>query len=130
MKHPKIVVIISVAFMFLTCGCETEEDITFNKLIGEWTEVSPCSSCSTFSFDRNDTIYLEYNLVNIVLKMHYQVIAGESIEITRGYEFEQGKKTTKHKLVFYENNELEIKQFKAVDYGITGYEDVKLKKSN
>jgi hypothetical protein len=100
-----------------------------NLLIGEWIEISPCDSCRTFRFEDNDTIYqTDTWYENSSLALYYQVIAVDSIFVNRNWEIELIKKTTKHKINFYSIDSLELIQFFAVDYGITGFDDIKLKR--
>jgi len=120
--------------ILLGINCSTKDDDfnlvdLKNKLVGKWIEVSLCDSCHTITIDENDVIYIDTKWDNPTLSMSYQVIAEDSIKVIRNWEIESEKKTTTHSFVFYTNDTLEIKQFMAVDYGVAGFEDIKLYKS-
>lgn len=100
-----------------------------DKLIGKWIEVSPCDSCWTLTFSNNDTIYQKSKWDNTIYSSFYKVISNDSILVIRNWEIEAEKKKTYHEVVFYSNDTILIRQFMAVDYGITGFEDIKLAKS-
>jgi hypothetical protein len=99
------------------------------KLVGTWIEQMPCDSCNTFQFSDNDSIIQINNLSGEKLPATYQIISDDSIMVTRLWEIEQNKKTTSHEIIFHSSDTLEILQFLPVDFGLTGFENVKLYKS-
>jgi len=130
-----LILLTLIAFSCWNCISDNNEDMiddlstTKNNLVGDWIEIFPCDSCRTLVFDENDTIYQKDTWYeNTPLVIYYQVIAKDSILVTRNWEIESEKKTTKHKLIFHTADTLELIQFLAVDYGITGFEDIKLGK--
>lgn len=130
MKTINLLKILGILIIGISCSKDEPEEITLrDKLIGNWIEVLPCDSCNTFTFTEDDTIFQKNNLDNNILTSSYQFITNDSIIVTRNWEIEESKKTSKHKLNFYTNDTLEIKQFLPVDYGITGFEDIKLNKT-
>lgn len=123
-----------LVLFLLLISCSNSEQVEKQKLkdilLGEWIEISPCESCNTLIFSPNDTIYLKNQSDTRVYRMHYQIISNDSIEVTRIWDIEENKKTTNHKAIFLTNEILLLNQFMPVDYGITGFEDIKLTKSN
>jgi hypothetical protein len=119
--------------LFATSCCKDEpekEPTLKDKLIGKWIEVSPCENCNrTYTFSNNDTIYLKSKWDETIYPSFYQAISNDSILVIRNWEIEAKKKTTKHKVVFYSNDTVLINQFLPVDFGITGFEDITLAKS-
>lgn len=107
----------------------SKEQTLKDKLIGKWTELSPCEKCKTFTFLQNDSIYQTVKSDDTTYSLSYVVINNDSIQVTRNWDIEQAKKTTKHKVVFLSIDTIKINQFLPVDFGITGFEDIKLIKS-
>ena len=109
---------------------ETEIETTVKKkLVGTWVEISPCEGCRIYTFN-NDSIFQTMNYDKTTYNLFYKIINDDSIQVTRDYEIEQHRKTTIHRVVFISSDTIRIEQFLAVDFGITGFEDVTLIKSN
>jgi len=135
-KHLFVLICVSIS---LGAGCDkdnndlknklSELDSIKDKLVGKWLEVSPCDSCHILTFNENDTIALNTQWDSPTLYTYYQIIAEDSIEVTRNWEIEQDKKTTKHKFII-SRDRLSLQKFKPVDYGIIGFEDIILIKAN
>lgn len=106
----------------------TENTVVDNNLIGSWVEISPCEGCRKYTFNY-DSIFQTANYDKTTYNLSYKIINDDSIQVTRNYEIEQQRKTTKHKFVFISSDTIRIEQFLAVDFGITGFEDVILIKS-
>lgn len=124
--------LVAVFFLFATSCSEDEprkKTSLKDKLIGEWIEISPCDSCNVFTFSQNDTIYQKSKSDDTIYRLFFQTINNDSILVTRIWDIEQNKKTTKHKILFFSDNSLMIKQFTPVDFGTTGFEDIKLNKT-
>jgi len=108
----------------------SESYLTFkDKLVGKWIEISPCESCHVFTFSQNDTVYQKFKFDNAIYCSHYNVTSEDSIQVVRDWEIEQDKKTTRHNVIFLSNDMIIIEQFMPVDYGITGFNDIKLIKT-
>ena len=129
----KMINLLLTGFLLFGISCskdEPEKEQTLKeKLIGKWTEVSPCESCNTFTFLQNDSILQTVKFDDTIYSLFYVVLDNDSIQVTRNWDIEQTKKTTKHKVVFLSSDTIRIIQFLPVDFGITGFEDVTLTKS-
>ena len=111
-------------FILLLLSCEKEAgngETLKNILIGEWVEVSPCESCNTLTFSTNGTIYLKYISDVTTYLFYYQTVSSNSIKVVRDWDIEENKKTTVHEVTFLTTDTLLLRQFMAVDYGITGF---------
>lgn len=131
MKMTNLIILTSIFLIGICCSKENSEknQTINNKLIGEWIEISPCDLCNTLTFSDNDTIYQKSKWDKTSLRLFYQLLTEDSVKVIRNWEIEPKNKTTNHKIVFYSNDTIVIKQFMAVDFGITGFEDIKLYKT-
>ena len=112
---------------------ETEIETTLKrKLVGTWVEIIPCDGCYIFTFSNDGNINwtMIYDKTHTINNLSYKILSEDSIQVTRNYEIDEERKTTKHKVDFISNDTIKIHQFLAVDVGITGFEDVTLIKSN
>lgn len=108
---------------------DNSNSILKQKLIGSWLEYAPCDSCYILTFETNDTI-VQLNTSNDKKVYYtYEILSDDSIRVTRLWEILPDIKTTEHKINFIHNDTIELVQFFAVSYGITGFEDVKLYKT-
>ena len=132
-----LLIISFIAFNLAGCGKDEIKDNDYkqdikNKLLGLWIEFYPREdSLRTYEFTEQDSIiqkHLWYDNDNR-LSYYFQIIAKDSIKVIRDWEVEESIKETTHKLTFYSNDTLKIKQFLPVLYGLTGFEDVKLYKT-
>lgn len=122
-------------FLLIASNCSKEFIegylVLDNKLVGKWGELSPCESCKNYYiFSHNSITFANqhYETDYFNKEASYAFINGDSIQVTRNYEIELSRKITKHKVVFLSSDTIRIEQFRAVDYGITGFEDVTLTK--
>lgn len=132
--------VLFIVFILLA-GCSNDivdvdnEELTVEELklksglLGEWIELSPCDSCNMLIFTKNDSILQESLLGHGYLSSSFEIVAKDSIRVKRNWELEEIKKTTTHKIIFHSKDTLEIKWFLPVDYGVFGFEDIKLYKS-
>ncbi len=117
-------------------GCEGDrpeekKDFTVkSKLVGTWIEQLPCDSCNTIMFTDMDSVIQISNLSGERLPATFQILPNDSIKVTRFWEIENHKKATSHKILFNSTDTLKILQFLPVDFGLTGFDDVKLVKIN
>lgn len=120
--------IIQLSLCFVLFSCSKNDDDTLlkndNKLIGKWRELSPCERCKNYYIFSHNSI----TFANQHYEASYAFINEDNILVTRNYEIELSRKTTKNKVVFISSDTIRIEQFRAVDYGITGFEDVTLTK--
>ena len=129
----KMINLFLAGFLLFATNCsndEPEKEQTLkDKLIGNWTELLPCENCNTFTFLQNDSIIQTTKSDDTTYSLSFVVINKDTIQVSRNWDIEQVKKTTKHKIVFLSNDTVIINQFLPVDFGITGFEDIKLTKS-
>ncbi len=129
----KMINLFLAGFLLFAINCskdETDKEQTLkDKLIGKWIEVSPCENCNTFTFSQNDSIFQTVKSDDTIYSLFYVVLNDDSIQVTRNWDIEQTKRTTKHKVIFLSSDTIRINQFLPVDFGITGFEDVILTKS-
>ncbi len=140
MKTIKLLFLILSSSVWTCCSKEETEtpengkqdttDFTVkSKLIGIWVEFHPCDSCFVLTFESNDTIVQLNTSSDEELHYAYEILSDDSIKVTRLWDILSEVKTTEHKINFINNDTLELIQFFAVSYGITGFEDVKLYKT-
>ena len=115
-------------------SCDKNDSIESQNLnveiLGDWIEISPCEDCNTLTFSKEDTIYLKNQSDPTIYKLLYHLEKTDSIKVIRLWEIEDSKKTSTHKIGISPNNILFLEQFMPVDYGVTGFEDITLTKSN
>lgn len=122
--------LIFIFVLFASCS-ENDSNRTENvneKLLGNWIEVSPCESCNTLRFSK-DTIFLEFKSDDRIYEIYYEIVAENSIEVTRLWDIEESKKTTIHEFEFLNQERMLIKQFMPSDAGTTGFTDIELIKN-
>ncbi len=100
-----------------------------DEIIGTWTEISPCEFCNTLNISR-DTIFLKNKSDERTYKMLYRFELKNHIHVTRLWEIEEDKRSTRHEIKFLTDGTLILQQFMPVDFGITGFEDITLSKTN
>jgi len=90
------------------------------KLEGKWIKVLEYDffENENITFSKNDTIYQKYESEDIVYRSYYEAIAKDSILIVREWETDPYKKTTRNKIIFYEDNHIFIERFDPLDLDI------------
>ena len=108
-----------------------ENNLNTNSLIGNWREIYPCKGCSSLTFSDNDTIYHQFTYDNSIVKLTYQFISEDSIQIVRLEETNPNKRMTNNKIVFYNSDSILIEKFTPTDAAIypPQFIDIKLKKT-
>ena len=136
MKTKNVLFLIGIFLIGICCSKECPEpDLqnpwieTKNNLIGTWTDLYTFSR-DTYFFTENDTIIWNRLSGIEILTLSYQVVAEDSIKVTRNWETGEKHKTSTNKLIFHTYDTLEIIKFVAVDYGISGWQDALLYKIN
>lgn len=115
-----------IGIVLMGSGCEEDSVSIHDQLIGKWTEYAPCKSCNTFLFTQSDSIIQINTKTNERLFAYFEITSNNTIKVKRDWELEDSKQITNHEIHFYSNDTLEISQFLPVDYGLFGFEDVKL----
>lgn len=89
----------------------SKEQTLKDKLIGKWTELSPCEKCKAFTFLQNDSIYQTVKSDDTTYSLSYVVINNDSIQVTRNWDIEQAKKQRSIKLFFCQSIQLKLINF-------------------
>lgn len=108
-----------------SCRAEHVEETMKSRLMGIWIEVEPCKGCSELHFGDN-SIAQKHKFNPEELLASYKIVGKDSIEVTRLWDIEANKKVTRHQIRFLSSDSIVIKAFSPVDYGITGFEDIKM----
>ncbi len=116
--------LIMASFLIISsCSKEGGQGQTLkNNLIGKRVEISPCESSNTPTFSTNDTIDQKFKFDATTYLFYYQIISNDPIKVIRDWDIEENKKNPVHKVTFLTNDTMLLRQFMAVDYGITGFE--------
>lgn len=108
-------------------------NLNTNSLIGTWREIYPCEDCSSLTFSDNDTIYHQFTYDNSIVKLTYQFISEDSIQIERLQESETNPYTrkTNNRIFFYNGDSILIEKFYVSDAAVFPPEfiDIKLLKT-
>jgi hypothetical protein len=128
-----LTLIISIA-MLTVASCTKEQNPQTNKtdetkkqLLGEWYNpnyVEGCDTCEKFIFTEEGEI-MQVN-PNETLKYLFTLLSKDSISVTREWNIEFERKHTTHLITLITSDSLKIKQFLAVDYGVSNFVDVVL----
>lgn len=131
MRTPNSILQLSLIFISLfSCddGDSSSGKELTRSLSGEWSEISPCFSCSTVTFKGDSEIELKYESDPEIYKISYS-IERNSILINRLWDVGNDKKSNLVAVVFKSQDTLELKQFKLTDASsTTGFEDIQLKR--
>ncbi len=136
MKTVNLLLLIGIFLIGICCSKESPEPDpqnewieTKNKLIGTWTDLNTFS-CYTYVFTETDTIYWKADYWDESLTLTYQVVAEDSIKVTRNWKIEEAKKTSTHKLIFHSDDTFEIIKFLPTAASVSNWNDVTLYKFN
>ena len=106
-------------------------NVNTNSLIGTWREIAPCKDCSSLTFSDNDTIYHQFTYDNSIVKLTYQFISEDSIQIVRLEETNPDRRMTNNRIVFYNSDSILIEKFTPTDAAVypPQFIDIKLLKT-
>ena len=100
------------------------DTLSKSLILGEWEEFSECKKCHSLNFKSSGELNFIDNLGKTQEDYFYKILSKDSIGVKKG-----SNKFENFKYTFITTDTLEIKQFIPVDYGITGFQDIKLHKT-